>query len=292
MAEAGVSTVGTGPSRDRGWRRVARRLRAAAFEQPAPPARPRTIYGSYAEALAGCGGYEEADLLDVIAAKTRIVRDEAAALEPAASNGDLHSLLALMASELETRHSPLKVLDFGGACGAHYYKLRRLAPRQQLHWVIVETPGMAARANGLVPGGASLSAVASIAEAVDALGTVDLVHASGTLQCTPNPCAALAEMLAIRAPVLLLTRGAVTTSGREIIVVHESSLASNGPGPLPPGFQDRSVSYPFVFASRDRLLAQLHAVYRRILMLPDHSGHVPVNQEPVSGFAALCSEPW
>ena len=269
------------------------RLRAATFKPPTPAAPPRQIYASYAAALEGCGGYEEADLLDVISAKTRVVRDEAAALENAASESDIHSLLALMTCALETRKPVLKVLDFGGACGAHYYNLRRLIPRPQLQWVIVETPGMAERANGLVQNGASLSAVASVADAVRALdGTVDLVHASGALQCTPDPFAALAALLEVRAPVLLLTRGAVTTGTREIIVVHESSLASNGPGPLPPQFQDRSVSYPFVFASRDRLLTQLRAVYRRILVLPDRTGHFPVNQEPVCGFAALCSEPW
>jgi len=267
---------------------VLSRLRA--LKRPASAPIVRQTYPSYAAALEDCSGYEVADLLDVIAAKTGVVRDDASA---AASESDLHGLLALTTCALHTGKGRINVLDFGGACGAHYYTLRRLLPNPALNWVIVETPGMAERANRLVPHDASLAAVDSVAAGVSALnGTVDLVHASGALQCTPDPYAALASLLQAKAPVLMVTRGAVTAGSRDVIVVHESSLASNGPGALPPQFQDRAVSYPFVFASRERLLAQLRGSYRRILILPDHTGHFPVNQEPVCGFAALCSEPW
>lgn len=270
-----------------------RRLRAAAFGQPAPADRTIKVFDTYADALDHCGGYEEADLLEVIAAKTKVVRDDPAALGSTVSESDVHSLLALTMSALAASGSALKVLDFGGACGAHYYHLRRLVPLRQLRWAIVETPGMAGCANRLAAGDTNLSAFTSVADALRALdGTVDLVHASGSLQCTPDPYAALDALLGIRAPILLLTRGAVTTGNRDLVVIHESSLASNGPGPLPPQFQDRPVSYPFLFASRDRVLAALGRVYRRVLLLPDRTGYVPVNHEPVDGFAALCSEPW
>jgi putative methyltransferase (TIGR04325 family) len=271
---------------------VLRRLRIAAFGRPVSEAPSTRLFASYADALELCGGYEEAELLDVIAAKTTIVRDQTAPLATAVSESDVHTLLALTTCALTAKGPALKVLDFGGACGAHYYHMRRLAPQRPLHWTIVETAGMAGRANRLAAGDTCLSAFTSVADAVRALdGTVDLVHASGALQCTPDPYAALQALLEVRASVLLLTRGAVTTGDDDIVVIHESSLASNGPGSLPPQFQDRPVSYPFVFASRDRLLAQLRAVYRRVLLLPDHTGCFPVNCEPVHGFAALCSEP-
>ena len=268
--------------------RVLRRFRTSAFGRTAAAPAGMQLFASYEQALERCGGYEERDLLDVIEAKTRIFRDNPA--PPALSESEVHSLLALTACALETTGPAIKVLDFGGACGAHYYHLRRLTARD-VRWVIVETPGMAGRANRLAAGISSLAAVTTIAEARTALGgSVDLAHASGTLQCTPDPYQALAGLLEVRAPFLLLTRGAVTTGDRDIVVVHRSSLASNGPGPLPPQFHDRPVSYPFVFASRERLLAQLRGAYRRIVVLPDHTGFFPVNQEPVQGFAVLCSE--
>lgn len=268
-----------------------RRLRAVRFGRPAESLVSTKQFDSYADAVKLCGGYEEADLLDVVAAKTRIFRDEAASPMTALSESDGHSLLALTTCALATDAPILNVLDFGGACGAHYYRLRHLVPQRQLRWAIVETPGMADRANQLATGDSALSAFADVTAAARALGTVDLVHASGTLQCTPDPYASLAALLDVRAPVLLITRGAVTEGERDIVVIHQSSLASNGPGPLPQHFQDRPVSYPFVFASRHRLLGQLHSAYRRVVVLPDHTGHFSVNQEPVAGFAALCSQP-
>jgi len=269
-----------------------RRLRTAAFGTPAPLKTGTKVFASHAEALALCGGYEESDLLDVIAAKTQIFRDRAEQHAAVVSESDLHSLLALTTSAMATEATSVRVLDFGGACGAHYYNLRRLMPRHELRWAIVETPGMAERANGLAAGNSWPSAFSSVADATRALGgSVDLVHASGALQCTPDPQAALATLLEVRAPVLLLTRGAVTRGDRDVVAILESSLAANGPGPLPPHFQDRPLSFPFVFVSRERLLARLHAAYRRIVLLPDHTGHFPIDQEPVEGFAALCTEP-
>ena len=270
--------------------RTARRLLGRLVRQA--PAPSRRLYPSYAAARECCSGYDDGELQDVVQAKTRALRQPEAVRTLGES--DLHTLLSVLsAMVVGGSRSPLKVLDFGGACGAHYYRTRQalvVAPRFQ--WVIVETSGMAARANALSNGSGELSAVDSVEEAIRRFGgRPDIVHASGALQCTPDPYGALGALLQVQAPFFLLTRGAVTRGDHDVIVTHESSLSANGPGPLPPQFADRAVSYPLVFARRSRFVSEIEAVYRQVLLLPDQSGCFPVNDEPVEGFAVLATTP-
>jgi putative methyltransferase (TIGR04325 family) len=268
-------------------------MRATPFLSRKSPSVSRKTYATYGAALEDSRGYEDAGLLDVVEAKTCAVRDEAPDADEVASEGDVHRLLAISIAAAATRKSLLNILDFGGACGAHYYRMRRLAPTApQLRWVIVETRGMAHRANRVARDYSSVCAVESVEDAVGTFGgDVDVVHAAGALQYVHDPYAMLAALLGVRAPVLLLTRGALTRGTSEIIVVQESSLSANGPGLLPPQFQDGTVSYPFVFARRERVMAQLRAAYKRVVLLSDAAGYFPVNDEPVCAFAALCTDP-
>lgn len=206
-----------------------------------------------------------------------------------AGTSEAHGVLAVLLASRFAPQSSVRVLDFGGACGVHAHRMQRLLgpSAAQLTWVIVETPSMAARARRL-----GCRAVASLPEAVELLGAVDLVHTAGAVQYTPDPSAVLAALLTLRAPVFLLTRGVATIGAREFAVVQESRLADNGPGPLPAGFQDTCVTNPVVFMRRDVLLEQIRAAYRRAVVLPDASGlFTAPTPYPVVGFAVCAWEP-
>src|SRR6266581_3818831 len=102
-------------------------------------------FPDFALALAACGpGYENAIIADVIAYKTALAVDP----RNFAPEQAMNSILAVGITAAEITERPLTVLDIGGGCGFHYFRVGA-AIRSQLRWAIVETPTMAERATNL-----------------------------------------------------------------------------------------------------------------------------------------------
>ena len=194
------------------------------------------LFPTYWQALAKCStGYSDHGLLEVILAKTLAYRNRIGT--GVLDSGDV-ARMAIPLGYLRSDH--IRVLDFGGACGAHCYLARHLFPGVKLRWAVVETEGMAKIAASY--GDKHLSFHSTISGALTMLNGVDLVISSGTLQCLPHPLAGLKDLMAINAPHLWLTR--VKTTAAKQIFIQRTYLSENGPGPLPPGFTNRLVAYP------------------------------------------------
>lgn len=256
--------------------------------RPTPPASrlasvpKRATFSTYEDAMKECGahGYETDALVEVVFRKTVAFRD---ALRDFPLEMSASDTLALFALGLALRGTaPITVLDFGGACGAHYFRMRALfGPDVRLRWQVVETPAMARRAGALQTNELSFSD--SLAEAGKSLGRIDIVYSSGTLQCVPNPHETLRQLISCRAPCLVLPRLGLSETAADVITVHEARLSDNGPGPLPVGMPDGTTRYPFTFPARHAIEASLMKDYEVILRVPDPSGVYPVNEEPLAG---------
>lgn len=91
----------------------------------------------------------------------------------------------------------------------------------------------------------------------------NLVLASGVLMCLPDPIEALEGISDSRAGGLVFTRTGLSPDAATRIIVQESRLRDNGPGPLPDGFTDRLVRYPNTFVPKDefeRILGRNHEI--------------------------------
>ena len=209
-------------------------------------------YTSYDEALAKCDGYEDADIVGTVYAKTVANRS----LPLTSTNA--FTLLSLLVGGR-------RVLDFGGACGIEYFNARRLLPAsQKLEWTVVETPAMVARAAPLA------NAELRFATSIDGLRP-DVVHTSGTLQCVDDPLDHLQRLVDIGAEHMVFNRLGLSLGG-QVVTIHESRLSENGPGPMPAGMPDRLVRYPFVFPSREAFLGILTQRYDVAATFADDSG--------------------
>lgn len=224
---------------------------------------PRPQFASYAEALARCDGYESADIVGTVYAKTVANR----ALPLTSTNA--FTLLSLLVGGG-------RVLDFGGACGAEYFNARRLVPAsRRLEWTVVETPAMVARAAPLAND--ELRFVTSLAGQQP-----DVVHSSGTLQCVDDPLGYLRQLVDLGAEHIVLNRLGLSL-GDQVVAIHDSMLSWNGPGPMPAGMPDRLVRYPFVFPSRDAFMGILTQRYDVVATFADDSGIFPVRGARVAG---------
>jgi hypothetical protein len=80
----------------------------------------REIFPDFAAALAACGpGYDDADIADVVAHKTALPVDH----RMYAPEQAINSILAVGIAAAEVTDRPLTVLDFGGGCGFHYFRV-------------------------------------------------------------------------------------------------------------------------------------------------------------------------
>jgi putative methyltransferase (TIGR04325 family) len=199
-------------------------------------------FPSFASALAACGpGYNDAEIAEVVAFKTAMPVDNLLLAPEQAVN----SVLAISLAAAEITDRPLTVLDFGGGCGFHYFRVVA-AMRAPLRWAIVETPTMAEQATKLAQG--RFEVFTDIADAAAALGRLDLVHASGVIQYMPEPLATLKTIAAMRARYFALARFP-SWGGAQIVGMQTSPLAESGIGPLPPNITDRQVKYPITFTN-------------------------------------------
>jgi putative methyltransferase (TIGR04325 family) len=157
------------------------------------------ISPNYLSAVAECGdGYSDADIAKVIAYRTGKWKNTLREEEGLWSDYAANPVLAVGIAGADLTARPLRVLDFGGGCGIHYF-FARFAFTLPLKWAIVETPIMAEHAGQVSEG--EFEAHVKIATAVTSLGSVDLVLTSGAVQYTPDPMATLDALIAIGAPL-------------------------------------------------------------------------------------------
>lgn len=202
------------------------------------------IFSSRESAIDACDrGYEADEITDVVVAKTRALRDRLMVEPPVL---DASAFRVLTALALAPSGPALRVMDFGGAAGQHYFVVQALTKARPLDWRVVETPAMVEAAQPLAD--RHLSFFESIEGACQGWDSPpDLVFASGVLMFVPNPLSTLRNLLDVGADLLFLTRTGLTEDLTTLHAVQSSWLGDNGPGPLPAGFQNRIVTYASTF---------------------------------------------
>ncbi|MBM3145509.1 MAG: methyltransferase, TIGR04325 family [Chloroflexi bacterium] len=229
--------------------------------------RRNRTFESYAAALESCRGrgYEDSLLVDVVYSKTIRLRKQADTSSIPLQDSTLQSLAAILMAQNSNRTDEFIIMDFGGACGAHYFMFRPLLPSGvKIRWIVVETPAMVRRGRGLET--EELRFHESILGVKARLGHVDLIHSSGTLQYVPDPENTVREMLDCAPNFLFLNRLALSAKDK-IITLQESLLSSNGPGPMPEDIQDRLCRYPVTYFPKARfenLLCQKYNIRFRL----------------------------
>jgi putative methyltransferase (TIGR04325 family) len=236
-------------------------------------------FPDFASALAACGpGYDNTVIADVIAYKTGLTVDP----RQFAPEQAMNSILAVGIAAADITERPLRVLDFGGGCGFHFFRVNAVL-RPQLRWAIVETRTMAERAEKVAQG--RFEVFTDVTGAVAALGRVDLVHASSAIQYVPDPLGTLKALAALRAPYLMLARFPVW--GRnQLVGVQTSPLAANGIGPMPPTIADRQIRYPITFVNFDEIM-RIMSSYEIAMAMHSPSSNYTVLGQPVQGISII-----
>jgi putative methyltransferase (TIGR04325 family) len=246
---------------------------------------PPRKYGSYEEALADCDqvGYELNDIVRVVAEKTAAFRSQIQQ-KPIL---DTWTVRTLIGTGLASSSGGLKVLDFGGGAGHHYFIARQvLGQSANVTWGVVETPAMVLAATPLQD--VDLRFFNSVEEASAAISPVDLVFTSGALQYCPDPLFYLQRLVEVGARYVYVTRTEVTEAQQPKVSLQTSKLSSNGPGPLPSGFSDRKLTYPITHVSRRSFEQTLQSRYEIRFTVDEDGDTYRVGDQSIRMLGYFC----
>jgi putative methyltransferase (TIGR04325 family) len=230
-------------------------------------------YADYATAAKECTqfAYESKELVDVIVDKTKTYIDKldqgAFHLSPTNS----YTLSSIFWILSQSKAQEITVLDFGGACGLHYFEIRKLIGSHiKINWAVVETPTMAETSMPFKNN--ELSFFADIESAKSFLGRVDLLHISGTLQYTDTPRDYFSKLLETAPAYIVLNRLCLNKVDKDIVWIQSSMFHENGEGPLPEKYVNKRVDYPFTLISEKFIFNQIEKNYKILLHFRDETG--------------------
>jgi len=243
-------------------------------------------FASYDEALSRCAGagYEHEALIEAIHWNTVQLRDELARMET--PDVDAVGFKNLAALECAVRDGELRVIDFGGACGHHYFWAKAwFGDRVRLRWHVVETETMVKRCADLESN--DLQFHRSPEDAAGACPGADMMFTSGTLMYTPDPLAFARRLVACGARFLFATRQGLLEDDRTVITIQERKI-SKGVKALPPGLEDYVVRYPVTWVPRSRFESVLRERYRIGLRVREERELFVLDGRAHPGMGYLC----
>jgi putative methyltransferase (TIGR04325 family) len=245
------------------------------------------IYDSYARALAECGaGYSADKLCTVVLEKTKAYR-AALNAEPVSHDGAIKNGISLAAG-VSIRGKTIRVLDFGGGCGGHYFLFRRLVGRDlRIDWHVVETERMVAVARELETEELHFHPSHDIAaKTTGSDASFDLTLSCSALQYVDDPLRALNQLIDIRSRHIFITRVGMTVGEvGGMIFKQTSKLRDNGPGTYD-GIVDaeRDISYPVTLLGRNTYEAVIRTKYEIVWSACEEPAAYYVNGESVGYY--------
>ncbi len=249
-------------------------------------------YYSYHLALKDCtpGSFQNIELCNMVADKTlnhiKKLDEKAFILTP--TNVFLLSSIYHYLKTFSVQK--LNILDFGGACGAHYFEVRKFIPENiLLNWYVVETPRMVSSAKEKIksPQGINYPELHFIDSFNHINSKIDFIHSSSALQYVDNPYQILSKLIELNADWILFNRMIFNENERDFITIQSSYLSSNGPGPLPYGYSDKIISYPHTTMGFNKFNSMLLNNYDLELQSDEQSGSHNINNERISGKVLL-----
>ena len=244
-------------------------------------------YKSYDEAYkkASKDAYENKMLCEIVAKKTNshIKQLNTKPLQLNAINVFL--LSAIQNYFCQTSKKEIHIVDFGGACGVHYFEINRFFSKDYIiKWTVIETTEMVEAAKKNIVGYDGLSFKNKIEDMTD---SVDILYSSCALLYTHKPYEFLDKLINVKANWILFNRMMFNAKDRDIYTLQKSTLSSNGPGLLPEGYADAEIKYPHTTLSLPKFKNRLTANYNMEWVFEEKTGVHQINTEDIIGMGML-----
>lgn len=246
------------------------------------------IYNTYSEALQACSfsGYDDEEIAKTVYEKTRLHSDDVLFHEHLKKHhaAAYDNLIALIK---ELNNDVVNILDFGGACGAYYFALRKcLNHRYKLNWFIIEKKAMCKYGKRLENG--ELKFFEQLEVAKTRMPSIDIFNVSGVLQYVSEPYGLVNSILASNPKYILFSRMCFTLGNRDIVAIQKSMLSWHGVGKLPKDFKDKEIECPITIIQKNKFDEVVRKKYEYQIIFEDNSGLMRVNREQLVNCGVVC----
>jgi len=246
-------------------------------------------YDSYDDALKDCPtqkAYENKELCFMIGDKTKNFIKTFENKPYILNATNIFLIGAIQNYFLNYSTNKITILDFGGACGLHYYETRRYIPKNyNIKWFVAETEEMVDAANKHGLENEELKFINNIENENNA---IDLVYSSCALQYVPNWKEYLNKLIEKNAKYMLFNRMMFNENDKTFITLQMSDLSGNGPGPMPEKYEDKNIFYPHTTISYkefNKIIMQNG--YNMEWCFEEQSGSRMINNEKIIGRGML-----
>lgn len=256
--------------------------------KPKKKSKSHKEYDNYLSAIQFCtnNAYQNIELCNMIADKTAIYK-ETLVTKPYHLNPTAVFLLAAINQYLlSNSKQELTVLDFGGACGAHYFEMKRFLSKDiALKWYVVETEQMVKSA---IDKGLQNNELKFFSCIEDIHEKIDFVHSSSALQYVPDPFLFTNMLINLNADYVYFNRMMFNKSDRTFVTIQNSLLSANGPGKMPDHYTDKTISYPHTTVSFPKFNAMFtDNNYTTDWIFDEPSGSYKIKNEEIIGKGLL-----
>lgn len=214
-------------------------------------------YSSWNEVEKLCEGYSDKSILQKTLESTLKVKNGEAVFERDSFIFDeiqySWGLLASLFKVAVENGNSLKVLDFGGALGSHYFQNKKfLQPIKIKKWTVVEQKHYIDVGNKKIADG-----ILSFAYSIEDVNNADVLILSAVLQYFPNPYEWLEKFIAKKIPYIVLDRTAFSTEGRDRLTLQKV---------LPEIYE---AQYPAWFLDKSKVFSVIQKEYELIAEFQD-----------------------
>jgi putative methyltransferase (TIGR04325 family) len=197
------------------------------------------------------GVYDNRLLAEVVSKKTQIYLNQHD--EKILPNSNYLPLLTAFHLLDDTR----KVIDFGGAAGIHFFLSKPFVPNLD-SWTVIETKAMVEQQ---ADNREEKLKFCTMDDLIDGDFDCDLLYLSGSLPYVEDPLQTLAKLLSTNPRIVLISRTSFNQNETNVNFTQTSKLSSNGPGPLPLGYEDCKIEYEVNVPNYNQVIELLEDKY-------------------------------
>lgn len=214
-------------------------------------------YLSWSEVENVCAGYSSKNILQkTLEATLKVKNGEAVFERDSFIFPEIQYSWGLLASLLKAAiesNNILRVLDFGGALGSHYFQNKEfLKPIKIERWTVVEQSHYVDIGSEQIADG-----ILNFAHSINDITDANALILSGVLQYLADPYNWLEKFLDKKIPYIILDRTAFSTEGRDRLTLQK----------VPPEIYE--ATYPAWFLNKDKVFSMIQNKYELIAEFQD-----------------------
>jgi putative methyltransferase (TIGR04325 family) len=212
------------------------RFRRAALSRPTGSEEAYLLRGefsSWKHALENANGYEDPLLVRRVVERNLTSLQAVLDGDVSISHREQQILSAMFVALSRLNKLDFRVLDFGGELGFFYWSLKRfLNGNHNLCWTVLETEAMA-RQGAQLFASENLHFIADQSILSQQQDQIDVVLASGALQCVEDPAGMFQRLANTNAPYMIISIFPMISAARDVLTVRVlNSLFCNETYPL------------------------------------------------------------